>query len=366
MAEASFPIPDFLPIFLPSLGTTRINGFTGLVELADIPLVDGPGFSGRQQKCCFHESIYEASSMIRLFWKGALATVLLTIAFGNNLAVAVPPTPSKKKSTTEAPTTGEVIVLKEQGKPDRKCILLSSIPRPDGAISHQVKAMDNGEIMTIVEPKSSATAASSSTTTTPTATAPAPVKSPNFVPEMQPVSSSKLPDPDAVPSALNPPMKPLNAMPKGAQFPPLDTPKGTATVSEPAPITAEPAMLPLHRVPAQVPATNPAQVSTVQPSAQIAQLKEMLTDALQPAHREIAAEGLCATSQGRSRNVRQLLLTSVQQDPAASVRLTCLRCLAKQNVMDEIFQTAMTSAQKDQDARVRNEAKAIAQQMSRR
>ena len=91
-----------------------------------------------------------------------------------------------------------------------------------------------------------------------------------------------------------------------------------------------------------------------------------MTRSRQPSSREVAAEGLISTPQGKSSEIRQMLLTSVKQDPAATVRSTCLRCLAKQGMQDEIFQAAMTSAQKDDDARVRNEAKAIINEMKQK
>lgn len=318
--------------------------------------------------------------MIRLFWKSAVATVLLGAAIAAGRGEAAPPT-SKKKSTptettskTEASTKGEVIVVKEQGKPDRKCAVVSRTPRADGTVSLQVKAMDNGEVMTIIEPKTTGmvtlpptklAAPEAVKATKPSPTTVTKTTEPPKISRPTPVKS------ETIPSAMNPPskakeaVKPIDAS-ATMNMVPVEMPRGTATVSEPVPVGIEPARLPLNRSAAPVPVANPSQVAMVQQAGQLAQLKEMLKDAVQPAHREMAAEGLCATAQGTSREVRQLLLTAVQQDPAATVRATCLRCLAKQNVADDVLQTAMTAAQKDQDARVRNEAKSIEQQMSRR
>jgi hypothetical protein len=162
-----------------------------------------------------------------------------------------------------------------------------------------------------------------------------------------------------VPSAMNPPKaieSKVSELPKGVQFPNVPAPKGVATIGEPAPIsTAEPAMLPVSRIP-------PEKVSPT-PVTQVTQLREMLTEALQPSHREAAAEGLILTPQGKSREVRNLLCHSAQNDPSATVRMTCLRCLAKQGMVDEFLQTAIANAQKDTDSRVRSEAKAIMQAM---
>lgn len=358
--------------------------------------------------------------MIRLFWNRAVAAAILSVSLAALPAgVQAGPfgSPSKKGDAGKAEPAGETIVLQEQGKPDRKCVIVSSTPRPDGSISHKVKALDNGEIMTIVEPKN----APSKTVTTgePTAkpTAPskpeaAPVKGepakkaegakspynaatpaakPNQTAESK-ASDQKLydlatltplpPKYDSIPSAANPPKsseskkvaEPVKTtklapadLPRGARMPAPEAPRGTASVSEPAPLAVvsipqEIPAAPVINAPSPVP-VNPAMTVSRTATPGVGQMKEMLQEALQPSHREMAAEGLCALPQATSHEVRSLLVQSVQKDPAATVRVTCLRCLAKQNVNDGLMQAALESAMKDQDSRVRSEAKSIVSKM---
>src|SRR5262249_2558495 len=103
-----------------------------------------------------------------------------------------------------------------------------------------------------------------------------------------------------------------------------------------------------------LPAAAPAMVPNAQDH--LATLK----DALQPSERQTAAEALIEGATGRSPEVRTALLTAVQQDPAATVRAACLRCLAKQGIRDQVYRDALAAAQRDQDMRVREELRGLA------
>ena len=89
---------------------------------------------------------------------------------------------------------------------------------------------------------------------------------------------------------------------------------------------------------------------------EISEFKIALKAAIRPSEREIAAEHLIDSYQGNTPEIRALLLVSAQQDPAPTVRLTCLRCLSKQGIKDQALMTTLVAAQKDRDPRVREEA----------
>jgi hypothetical protein len=93
------------------------------------------------------------------------------------------------------------------------------------------------------------------------------------------------------------------------------------------------------------------------PSAETAQqLTATLRDALYPSQREMAAEKL-ATLEWRQNEVAVEALTrAVREDPAATVRVTCIHALAKMKVNTLPAVKAIEAARTDVDVRVRNEA----------
>src|SRR6266542_6445602 len=56
--------------------------------------------------------------------------------------------PIKPPAASEPPKTFKV---QEMGKPARECAILKTWTTSDGAKAYQVQAMDNGEVMTIVQ-----------------------------------------------------------------------------------------------------------------------------------------------------------------------------------------------------------------------
>ena len=169
--------------------------------------------------------------MIRNIWKGALAAGLACAAAGSGSALAAPPKASRPQtSTPTADKKQDEIVIKD-GKTERRCVVLSSKRQPDGSLVQQVKALDNGEIMTLTE------------------LAPGAKTPPAAVPTSDPV-----------PSADNPPRKTPNA---GRLLPNLLS-KPAAEVTE----GERPAGLLRGRErPADVP-TAPQPLPAVEPSAE--------------------------------------------------------------------------------------------------
>jgi hypothetical protein len=89
--------------------------------------------------------------MIRNIWKGALAAGLAYAAAGSGSALAAPPKPPKPQTSTPAVDKKQDEIVIKDGKTERRCVVLSSKRQPDGSLVQQVKALDNGEIMTLTE-----------------------------------------------------------------------------------------------------------------------------------------------------------------------------------------------------------------------
>jgi hypothetical protein len=86
------------------------------------------------------------------------------------------------------------------------------------------------------------------------------------------------------------------------------------------------------------------------------QAMSVLRDALYPSQRELAAESLAKVDWHSHPHVVQALLTAARQDPAATVRAGCIRCLAQMNVNTVPVVEAARALRMDVDPRVRTEA----------
>jgi hypothetical protein len=87
-------------------------------------------------------------------------------------------------------------------------------------------------------------------------------------------------------------------------------------------------------------------------------VKTMVTlrDALYPSQRECAAETLAGMDWRSHPDVVLALVTAAREDPAATVRADCVRCLARMNVTTAPVITAIQGLRTDADPRVRQEA----------
>jgi hypothetical protein len=86
------------------------------------------------------------------------------------------------------------------------------------------------------------------------------------------------------------------------------------------------------------------------------QLQLVLSEDLMPSHREKAAEILSAMDWRQNREVLPALLKAAGQDPAASVRAACVRCLVKMRADTLETIQLLQLLQADADPRVRGEA----------
>jgi hypothetical protein len=88
----------------------------------------------------------------------------------------------------------------------------------------------------------------------------------------------------------------------------------------------------------------------------VQQMVSTLRDSLYPSQREWAADSLAMVDWRTHPQVVQALMTAAKEDPAATVRAGCVRCLAKLNVNTMPVVTAVQALRSDTDPRVRQEA----------
>jgi hypothetical protein len=144
-------------------------------------------------------------------------------------------------------------------------------------------------------------------------------------------------------NAFSPPEPDYGAMPGGyapqpANMPPaIDQVRGTPTVT-PATYAAPGSGLPMAGL---------ASASASVNSANALPLLALLRNSIYPSEREWAADCL-ATVDGRSNpQVVQSLLAAAREDPAATVRASCIRNLARMNVPPQMVLTALQSLKAD-------------------
>ncbi len=361
---------------------------------------------------------------------------------------------SSVNATTNAKTPAKAfIIIKQKGKPDRKCMVISSHLRPNGDTELHVRAIDNGEMMIVVSPKkgnqsktannsiannnssnnkqsiplstpkpgdlppigkvvnnsknsttpssnggatssisSSATSSSSNLANTSNSNKSSTKSAGLFSRWSSSKSTKSTSNSTTVVSSYPAKTSPSNKIetPTLTANPSNSTP-GQAVVSSQK-TTINPVMpgngnmmmfsnSNYSTTPAAMPSfppLSPGNMNFVMPVHSITvvdedhfvaenaakeQLLTTLSKAIRPSVREESAEELARRKDGKSEYVRNALLKAIQEDPAPSVRATCLRSLASLGIRDSIFQTALVSAQGDKDSTVRDEAKGIAKSM---
>ena len=129
--------------------------------------------------------------MFRMIRRGALATALLGMGFSPALAVAASPSPAANPENEGLYKSNQIILVKETGKPDRRGLIVSSKKLPDGSLAYQIKALDNGEMLTIYD-RSQRVDAKTAPAAQPVASKPVPktdVKSTAILPKTQPAAA---------------------------------------------------------------------------------------------------------------------------------------------------------------------------------
>jgi hypothetical protein len=120
-----------------------------------------------------------------------------------------------------------------------------------------------------------------------------------------------------------------------------------------AQVAFNPAMDRRYLVPQQ-----PAALTTL--SQETTQLLATLRDSLYPSQREWAAEKLTTTDWRTNPDVVAGLVTAAREDPSATVRAGCVRCLAKMSVTTAPVLGTVEALKMDPDPRVRQEAERAA------
>jgi hypothetical protein len=103
--------------------------------------------------------------------------------------------------------------------------------------------------------------------------------------------------------------------------------------------------------------TPAAHLGAVKPTAEnIHQMEATLRDSLYPSQREWAAESMAAVDWRTHPQVVQALTTAAKEDPAPTVRASCVRCLAAMKVNTLPVVTVVRGLKNDSDPRVRQDA----------
>jgi hypothetical protein len=100
-----------------------------------------------------------------------------------------------------------------------------------------------------------------------------------------------------------------------------------------------------------------AHLGTVKPTAEnIHQMEITLRDSLYPSQREWAAESMAAVDWRSHPQIVQALTMAAKEDPAPTVRASCVRCLATMKVNTPPVITVVRGLKTDSDPRVRQAA----------
>lgn len=263
------------------------------------------------------------------------------------------------------------IIVRMGAKGDRRCVVVAVKPQADGSVEYRMKAVDNGEVLTIYD-RPGATAKLLPAALAGLAPMPTLATGPLMTfgkPDAKPaetVPPAKVPEtPRALPTVVirRDPPRPAAPVLVDVVMPPSLI-GSTLMKADPAPLTAArvPALKPAMSEPVSMGFVIPVNNSQATPKAKnfdreerVVTLVEKLKTELRPSVRELAAESLAEGAGAESAAVRSPLLTAAANDPSANVRATCVRCLAKIDVRDNAFSAMIANGKLDPDVRVRIE-----------
>ena len=341
--------------------------------------------------------------MIRYLRNGALAFALMGAGFLPASASAASPT---SPTMPNAPAKEEykpdqIIVMKESGKPERRCKIVSANKSPDGTMTYQVKALDNGEMMTIHDRVPATTAKPAPSNPAPPRPSGVVNKSEADLPRAKPRTSDPLLNPP-LPTPGKAPVVAAKPEPEKSRFrlfgksekQPAPAKQAVASSSygtakatpeppmarvpnEPLPIGFGPQLpmtVPMPRSTANEPASvalyqappDPARVALTLEKERIEEWKDNLKTALRPSERMAAAEALCAPTRITDADTRAAVMLAAQDDPAGVVRAACIRGMSRSGLRDQAYMTLLVACQSDRDKSVREEAIFALQKATRR
>jgi hypothetical protein len=320
------------------------------------------------------------------------------LAFGQQ---AVPPAAAKD------PGNESVITLQEAGKPDFKVKVLRKYKTADGKIAYEVQDLATGEKMTLTESGSHSPEAASpsrfgkwtsklfhlgrSTTSPAPAAPPAPPKGPGST--EPPLAKSAKDDKASehlaandIPAEPAPPtdwhqswgkaddhltartvadssaqIHEAAKRPLPAAAPPEGPEETTASRRVPPAEDPGPALPDKGPAARSRPVAPPPPPKEDPPAADAPPLDPLLVtlrDHLLPSRRQVAAETLSTSDWHRHPEVVTALVQAAREDPAASVRAACVRCLGRMSANTEPVLAALQALKADPDPDVRHEAEA--------
>jgi len=248
--------------------------------------------------------------MLRFHGRWSLAAVILCAG----LAQAGSPTSAKKADDDK------IMTLTDNGKSHR-CQILRTYKTPTGDTAYEVKDLESGEIMTVIENAAAVKAAM-----TP---APAPKPTPKSEPKKVETVSTKSDAADPIMDA-----KKYNSSQKvQKQLADDDKSCKTCAKSVQQPNSAAARWFsskPKETKPAVAAVAVTQPIEAIRHPDPVIRLIGCLRDDMLPSMREVAAETL-AHSEARIRpEVMAALQEAAEKDPATSVRACCARCLGGQ------------------------------------
>jgi hypothetical protein len=202
---------------------------------------------------------------------------------------------SHEKAHAAEEAAGQVVIIREAGKPDKRCMVVKSIPQPDGSVLHEVQNTATGEHLRVIDHRS------------PKAAAPHTLAS-------QPRDKTRMPTPAELAASS---MTPSNRV-----FSEHDNwLKGTTTT------VAAPSTVPC--IPNLISAASSNWPAMEEPEASAARHIQLLRSSPDAARRETAALALAGSESRKKTEVIDALASGAKSDPDAAVRICCLRCLCQ-------------------------------------
>ncbi len=255
--------------------------------------------------------------MKRVKWGKAclLAATLTVLAGGQSRGEQPPVDPS------------QIVVIREAGKPDRRCLIEQSHPQADGKVLYFVRDLATGERLRVLDARAHRDSKGPIVGTA--------VPKPNDDGMLEALASSPFND--------RSPHEPTTAELAGA--PARTAAQANHPQADPATKTA-------------------ANGESALPPVQI-QLKQ-LKNAASPSERELAAMTLALSDARRRPEVVQAIMDAARSDAAAAVRAGCVRCLYRMSPDSPQVVAVIETMQNDANQEVSETARKAMQEISKR
>ncbi|HLW66576.1 MAG TPA: HEAT repeat domain-containing protein [Gemmataceae bacterium] len=190
-------------------------------------------------------------------------------------------------------SAGQVVIIRESGKLDKRCVVEKSIPQPNGTILHEVRNLATGERYRVIDHRSPKTTSQRTIVS-------------------RPQDKTRTPTPAELAVSSSPPSSRTISEHDGWL-------KGTTKT-----VAAPPSVPSIPNVISAASSNWPANEETEASATKHIQLLRTSPDA---ALRETAALALAASESRKKTEVIDALASGAKSDPTATVRICCLRCL---------------------------------------